>query len=134
MDIEGFEWGVLKNMVRWATVANSKSKSSSDSHDIKNNDNSNSEHIAHNNNGQLMKARDAQLPLQLFMEVHLDRDSTPENKYHYRLGGNQAIVGSRLRHFLDEMFVRGGYMVMFTRNTLQTRNTDVLLTKILCAK
>lgn len=134
MDIEGFEWGVLKNMVRWATIANT-SVNTLDVTNVSNVSNGGEGGtFSRNHNKKLMKGRDAQLPLQLFIELHLDRDSTPDNKYHSRLTGSRAMVSGRLRHFLDEMFIRGGYMVMFSRKTIQTRNTDVLLTKILCAK
>lgn len=61
------------------------------------------------------------LPLQLFIEFHLDR--SPEQ--------NRNYVGSRLRKFFGELF-EIGYMLMFTRPTVQSRNTDGLLVKVLC--
>ena len=59
------------------------------------------------------------LPLQLFIEFHLDR--SPDGGY----------FGNRLRLFFEEMF-SVGYMLMYTRNTVQARNTDGLLVKVLC--
>ena len=43
-----------------------------------------------------------------------------------------AHVGPKLRHFFDAMLLKAGYMIMHRRVTLQTRNTDVLLTKVFC--
>jgi hypothetical protein len=63
---------------------------------------------------------DSKLPLQMFIELHLDR--SPE-KVNY--------VSVELRKFFDRMF-QMGYMIMIERPTLQTRNHDVLLVKVLC--
>lgn len=74
---------------------------------------------------------EAHLPLQVYAEWHLDRESLEDNSYVHH-GATTAHVGRRLRHFFDEMFLKGGYMIMHMRVTVQTRNTDMLLTKILC--
>lgn len=103
MDIEGFEWSILKGMVRWASANHLGTSMDSTS-------------------------RHAALPKQIFAEFHLDRDVTLGNKY--SMAGQN--VGMRLRHFVDEMFLRGGYMVMFNRPTAQTRNRDILFVKVLC--
>jgi len=102
LDIEGYEWGILRSMVRWASEPGSGA------------------------------ARDRGLPKQIFGEFHLDRDVSITNKYSI-LSADRAHVGQRLRHFIDEMFVRGGYMVMFERETVQSRNADALFVKVMCA-
>jgi hypothetical protein len=89
IDIEGHEWGVLRDMIN-AVRENPSAEMS--------------------------------LPLQLFIEFHLDR--SPEKV---------AYVMSRLRHFFEQLFDIG-YMLMFTRSTVQTRNTDGLLVKVLCSQ
>mmetsp|Transcript_9144 Transcript_9144/g.9006 ORF Transcript_9144/g.9006 Transcript_9144/m.9006 type:complete len:80 (+) Transcript_9144:49-288(+) len=48
------------------------------------------------------------------------------------MNGEDAFVRYRLRTFLDEMFYKGGYMVMYFRKTVQTRNTDLLFVKVFC--
>ena len=60
------------------------------------------------------------LPLQLYIEFHLDRSPN-----------GIIYVGKRLRRIFDELFGIG-YMLMYTRKTIQTRNTDGLLVKVLC--
>lgn len=62
------------------------------------------------------------LPLQMFIEFHLDRGEIGKPVHH---------VGDRLVNFFERMF-SVGYMIMMDRMTLQTRNHDVLLTKVLC--
>jgi hypothetical protein len=60
------------------------------------------------------------LPLQLFIEFHLDR--SPEKiPYH----------GDNLRKIFAELF-EIGYMMMYRRKTVQARNSDALLVKVLC--
>ena len=98
IDVEGYEWTILKQMVKQAE--------------------SNVEVHTH-------------LPLQIYAEYHLDRESLPDNRYVVH-GAGSAMVGKRLVHFWNEMFVKGGYMIMHVRNTLQTRNHDVLLAKVFC--
>ena len=65
---------------------------------------------------------DNELPLQMFIELHLDRDFGPNRRAH---------IGEKLLHFFDRLF-SVGYMIMFDRITVQTRNHDVLLSKVLC--
>lgn len=60
------------------------------------------------------------LPLQLYIEFHLDRNP-----------GGPSYVGKRLRQFFEDMFSIG-YMLMSSRPTVQTRNRDGLLVKVLC--
>jgi len=71
------------------------------------------------------------LPLQIYGEFHLDRESDENNVYHQLNGGN-AYVGKKLRNFFDDLFIKAGYLIMHRRVTLQTRNTDILLTKLFC--
>lgn len=87
VDIEGFEWVVLRDMIN-AVKENPVAEKG--------------------------------LPLQLYLEFHLDR--SPE-RVHY--------VGKRLQMFFEKLF-EIGYMLMYVRNTVQTRNTDGLLVKVLC--
>jgi hypothetical protein len=54
------------------------------------------------------------------------------NKYSV-LGLDKAHVGKRLRHFIDEKFLLGGYIIMFDRETVQTRNAYALFVKVLCS-
>jgi hypothetical protein len=68
------------------------------------------------------KAMHAAQPDQIFGEFHLDRPKALQKKY----------VGVKLRNFIGDMFRKGGYMVMFDRVTIQTRNHDYLFTKVLC--
>jgi hypothetical protein len=98
MDIEGYEWTMLKSMVKAADT----------------------NHELH-----------SQLPLQIYAEYHLDRESLEDNSYVVR-NGNNAYVGKRLRYFWDELFLKGGYMIMHMRNTVQTRNMDLLIVKVFC--
>lgn len=98
IDVEGYEWTILKQMVKHADV---------------------------NPDGHL------HLPLQIYAEYHLDRESSTDNRYFVN-GPNTAMVGKRLIHFWNEMFIKGGYMIMHVRNTIQTRNHDVLLAKVFC--
>jgi len=98
MDIEGFEWAMLRNLAKQADI----------NHDVH-----------------------AHLPLQIYAEYHLDRESLEDNTPVQR-DGRSAHVGKRLRHFFDELFTKAGYMIMHLRTTLQTRNTDILLVKVFC--
>jgi len=50
----------------------------------------------------------------------------------YRSGHRLPYTGQRLRSFFDELFMKGGYMIMHKRHTLQARNTDLLLVKVFC--
>lgn len=65
------------------------------------------------------------------LQYHLDRESLEDNSY-VQHGGNTAHVGRKLRHFWDDLFLKAGYMVMHVRNTVQTRNIDILLVKVFC--
>jgi hypothetical protein len=55
-------------------------------------------------------------------QYHLDREEV-EGTYTVHRDRNRAHVGKRLQDFFDNMFLRGGYMMMFYRQTVQTRNT-----------
>ena len=86
------------------------------------------------------------LPLQVYGEFHLDLDKDAAltsstsgfslfSALHSALFGADGPVpytGHRLRSFFDELFVKGGYMIMHKRYTLQTRNSDLLLVKVFC--
>jgi len=72
-----------------------------------------------------------QLPLQIYVEFHLDQDSNEENKKFYHKM-HEAWVGHKLRKFFDDLFIKAGYMVMHIRTTLQTRTVDILLAKVFC--
>jgi hypothetical protein len=61
LDIEGYEWGILRGMVRWASA-----------HAVKGDKANARPHTS---------ARDTDLPKQIFGEFHLDRDVSVHNKY-----------------------------------------------------
>ncbi len=73
------------------------------------------------------------LPLQIYGEFHLAQDSSIDNDATYQASGT-AYVWNRLRHYFDNMFIRGGYIPMYVGTTAQTRNTDMLLVKVFCHK
>ena len=52
--------------------------------------------------------------------------------HHSGTGHRLPYTGQRLRTFFDELFMKGGYMIMHKRHTLQARNTDLLLVKVFC--
>ena len=70
------------------------------------------------------------MPLQIYGEFHLAQDSDSKNDPLYIEG----YVGKKLRHYLDHLFIRGGYMLMYIGATHQSRNTDMLLVKVFCHK
>ena len=76
----------------------------------------------------MTKLSHSQLPLQIYAELHLNRDAA----------NNELVqgqyVGTRLRHFFDELFLKSGYMIMHARNTLQSKNMDVLFSKVFCSE
>ena len=105
IDVEGYEWSILRSIMKWAAA----------SHD---------------------SARVAKLiPQQIYAEFHFDRDVVPPNKQVANVGpDNGAYIGYRLRAFFQELFVKAGYMVMFTRTAMYARNRDALLVKLFCPK
>jgi len=101
MDIEGFEWAVLKAMI----------------------------HSSYMN-----AALDKQLPQQIYSEFHLNMDSDPNTNAHIKTNHKTGHVGNRLKHFLDDMFIKGGYMIMTMRTAKMKANTDILFAKVFCAR
>jgi hypothetical protein len=87
IDIEGYEWHVLNEMVMEVHFG---------------------------------KAPEKDLPLQMFIELHLDKDAN-----------GVLSVGEKLIRFFEHLF-SVGYMIMFDRPALQIENHDVLLTKVMC--
>ena len=101
MDIEGFEWAVLKAMI----------------------------HSSYMN-----AALDKQLPQQIYSEFHLNMDSDPNTNAHIKTNHKTGHVGKRLKNFLDDMFIKGGYMIMTMRTAKMKANTDILFAKVFCAR
>ena len=120
IDVEGHEWKILRGLVAAAHAT---------------------------------PALHRQLPAQIYAEFHLDldKDAAPDSGgssssglwfltalHSAVFGGGSGTdrpaphVGHRLRAFFDELFLKGGYMIMHKRYTLQTRNTDLLLVKVFC--
>ena len=113
IDIEGFEWSILKSLVA-QVHANRKL----DSHlpmqiygEF---------HLDLDKDVNLMKSR--QGGLQGFQAMF----SSPAHQH------RSPYNGARLRNYFDELFLHGGYMIMHKRPTLQSRNTDLLLVKVFC--
>ena len=64
----------------------------------------------------------AQLPLQIYAEFHMDRDPINHNIY----------VGNQLLDFFYTLFINAGYMIMFNRGAIMSRNFDAHLVKVFC--
>lgn len=111
IDIEGFEWSVLKSLVGQV-------------------------HVNRKLDPHLPLQIYGEFHLDLDKDVNLMRTrqgglqgiqalfSAPVHRSPY--------TGARLRSFFDELFLHGGYMIMHKRPTLQSRNTDLLLVKVFC--
>jgi hypothetical protein len=126
IDIEGYEWNVLSGLVREAFDANLNA----DRH-VNSSTGTDTPSISVSS-ATMDKPMNIELPKQIYAELHLDRDSRHGDNAYKIVPSEQAHVGPRLRYWLDEMFIKGGYMTMFTRLTAQSRNADILLVKVLC--
>lgn len=123
IDAEGYEWSILRSMIKKHIHQQLKrSKKALHSHSSTEGDESGSGAYQH-------------LPLQIYLEMHLDRDVNPTidgNWQPHSVSRSDSHVGMKLRAIFDDLFLKAGYMIMFVRTTLQTRNTDILLTKMFC--
>jgi hypothetical protein len=112
VDIEGFEWAILKSLVG-QVHANRKL----DAHLPR--QIYGEFHLDMDKDVNLMKSRQGGLQgIQAMFSGSVHRS---------------PFTGARLRSFFDELFLHGGYMIMHKRPTLQSRNTDLLLVKAFCA-
>ena len=107
IDIEGYEWGVLKSMMNEAFL-----------------------------NPSLHSQLPLQISGELHLEWDfLPDDRIIKTKGWSReahLGRNHAYVGKKLRDFFDMMFIKGGYMVMHNQDAVYPQSTEILFTKVFC--